>query len=633
MELPAHLLHHLLRRAAHREHREPAEGKGHHGAEEERHQHHRVQQGHVVEGHELQQARVRRRHRQPVAEGECLGARRDQINPDHLDVGRDQRQRRQRRGADGEALAGGRGGVAERVQRIGARAHLRAEPGHLGVAAGVIGNGAVGVGRERDAERREHADGRDGDTVEPLAHVRHIEARREQKREQRPHHHRNHRRHRRQHADADASDDGGGRTALRSARNGAGRPVGRGGEVLRGAADQDARDEPRHHRAPDAEHVVEPEQPQERQRDDDDERGAGVDAAGQGAEQLALIRALARLHQIHAEHRQQNAEPGDGERRDDGLELQRRLGHVGRGAERAGGEDRPAVGLEQVRAHARHVADVVAHVVRDDGRVARVVLRNAGLNLADEVRAHVRRLRIDAAADPREQRLQRRPHAEGQHRGGHQHHAAAVGGVAGGVEVDEHKPEHDVREPEPHHHEPHHRTAAKSDLQRLAEGALRRRGGARGGAGRGLHAEVAGERREEPAEDKGHGQPGVLDAEPVGEVRKEPRHHREHQQHDLVLLAQIGHGAGAHMAADGAHLVVALILRLHLAEEAPREHHGDEGGEGGDPEHGLGHDIGTADVVGPVDADGATGLHGHRPAPRPAAGQSSVSGGRLDRAA
>ena len=58
------------------------------------------------------------------------------------------------------------------------------------------------------------------------------------------------------------------------------------------------------------------------------------------------------------------------------------------------------------------VADVVADVVRDRGGVARVVLGDALLDLADEVGADVGRLREDAAADPHEHREQRAAEAE-----------------------------------------------------------------------------------------------------------------------------------------------------------------------------------------------------------------------------
>ena len=68
---------------------------------------------------------------------------------------------------------------------------------------------------------------------------------------------------------------------------------------------------------------------------------------------------------------------------------------------------RHAVGLEQVRRHAGAVADVVAHVVGDHRRVARIVLGNVRLDLPDEVGADVGALREDAAAETREHRDQR----------------------------------------------------------------------------------------------------------------------------------------------------------------------------------------------------------------------------------
>ncbi len=68
-------------------------------------------------------------------------------------------------------------------------------------------------------------------------------------------------------------------------------------------------------------------------------------------------------------------------------------------AEEHGGDRRDRVCLEEVRRHTGAVADVVTHVVRDDRRVARVILRDPGLELADEVRAHVRRLGVDATAE------------------------------------------------------------------------------------------------------------------------------------------------------------------------------------------------------------------------------------------
>ena len=86
-------------------------------------------------------------------------------------------------------------------------------------------------------------------------------------------------------------------------------------------------------------------------------------------------------------------------------------------AEEHRGYGRHDVGLEEVGGHAGTVADVVAHVVCDDGRVARVVLGDAGLDLADEVGADVGGLGEDAAAETGEDRDERATEAEADERG------------------------------------------------------------------------------------------------------------------------------------------------------------------------------------------------------------------------
>ena len=85
-------------------------------------------------------------------------------------------------------------------------------------------------------------------------------------------------------------------------------------------------------------------------------------------------------------------------------------------AEQHHGDRGDRVGLEQVGGHAGAVADVVAHVVGDHGRVARVVLGDARLDLADEVGADVGGLGEDAAAESREDRDQRAAEAEADER-------------------------------------------------------------------------------------------------------------------------------------------------------------------------------------------------------------------------
>ena len=55
-------------------------------------------------------------------------------------------------GTDGETLPGGRGGVPQSVQGVRSLPNLRLLVGHLGVAAGVIGDGTVGVCGQGDPQ-------------------------------------------------------------------------------------------------------------------------------------------------------------------------------------------------------------------------------------------------------------------------------------------------------------------------------------------------------------------------------------------------------------------------------------------------------------------------------------------------
>ena len=96
------------------------------------------------------------------------------------------------------------------------------------------------------------------------------------------------------------------------------------------------------------------------------------------------------------------------------------------GRQQHGGDDRHGVGLEQVGGHAGAVADVVAHVVGDHGRVAGVILGDAGFDLAHQVGADVGALGEDAAAETGEDGDQRAAEAERHH--GLQHRADVVGG-------------------------------------------------------------------------------------------------------------------------------------------------------------------------------------------------------------
>ena len=128
-------------------------------------------------------------------------------------------------------------------------------------------------------------------------------------------------------------------------------------------------------------------------------------------ERVHDLAALARLHE---------------ERADDGGDDRDAAEHQGiqhrascpseQAAEQHGRDQRDRVGLEQVGRHAGAVADVVADVVRDHRGIARIVLGDARLDLADEIGADVRTLGEDAAAQAREDRDQRAAEREADER-------------------------------------------------------------------------------------------------------------------------------------------------------------------------------------------------------------------------
>ena len=105
--------------------------------------------------------------------------------------------------------------------------------------------------------------------------------------------------------------------------------------------------------------------------------------------------------------------------------------------EHHGRDDRHRIGLEQVGGHAGAVADVVADVVGDGRRIARIVLGNAGFDLADEIGADVGALGEDAAAETGEDRDQRGAEAERDQRVDRRCGRRAVGRERGsGQEID-----------------------------------------------------------------------------------------------------------------------------------------------------------------------------------------------------
>ena len=311
----------------------------------------------------------------------------------------EQDQRGEAGGADRVALRHGLGRVADRVERVGDRAHRLVEVGHLGDAAGVVGDGPVRVERDDQAGHRELRHDGDADAEQLLAGgvVRADDPDRDRDHGQRG----------RLHADGEAGDDvrrvpGLGRLGDRLDRIPA-----RAGVVLGDRDQQEGHAEADQRRAvqvPEAElAVVEG----ERDRDEPDRRQERGDHDRLVERVDDRVLAAADAGEERADHRREDR---DRRRARAGRARARSAGTVVREQHDRDRGDR--VRLEQVGGHAGAVADVVADVVGDHGRVARVVLGDARLDLPDQVGADVGCLGEDAAAETREDRDQRAAEGE-----------------------------------------------------------------------------------------------------------------------------------------------------------------------------------------------------------------------------
>ena len=144
--------------------------------------------------------------------------------------------------------------------------------------------------------------------------------------------------------------------------------------------------------------------------------------------------------------------------------------NVGSRAEGSRREDRTAIRLVKVGTHARHVADVIADVIRDGRRVARVVFWDSGFDLTHQVGTDIRRLRIDTAADTGKQGLRRGTHTESQHRGGDDGQLLRrVHRILRQNRIQQVIPERNIKQTQADNDQAHHRAAAEGNLQTLVQ--------------------------------------------------------------------------------------------------------------------------------------------------------------------
>ncbi len=218
-----------------------------------------------------------------------------------------------------------------------------------------------------------------------------------------------------------------------------------------------------------------------------------------------------------------------------------------RGTDRDRGGHGIDVALEDVGAHAGHVAHVVTDVVGNGRGVARIVLGNSHLDLADQVGAHIGGLGVDAAAHPREQRDARRTHREaGDDLGEPRERIGDFG--CGALRKCHHHHDTEAEEAERCDGKSHHGATIECDLERAAQSVgARGFGGANVGLGGGPHAGEPGECGTEAAEDERH-----TDRRTDRPCERK-RHHDHHGEEHHVLALEEGHRAAFDQARDLLH--------------------------------------------------------------------------------
>ena len=291
------------------------------------------------------------------------------------------------------------------------------------------------------------------------------------------------------------------------------------------------------------------------QRDADQRQNTGGDQAL--VERTHDRLAGAELDEEGARNRRQDADTADGERIDHHRAQDRLAGEEDRGKDH-GRDRRHCVGFEQVGRHAGAVADIVADVVGDGRGIARIVLRDPGFDLADEIPADVGALGEDAAAEAREDRDQRRAEAECDKRvdnnaaiGCEPQRAGEDGVIDGDAEQCEAGDQHAGD-----------RAGLEGEFQSAGERRDRSLCGADIRAHRDIHADEAGHARQNRAD---------RESDRHKPAEQQADDHEDHDADDAdggVLALEIGLRALAHGRGDLLHLCRAGV-RLHDGPRGP----------------------------------------------------------------
>ncbi len=394
-------------------------------------------------------------------------------------------------GADCEALAGSGSGVAERVKSVGTVTDFLGKTGHFGDAAGVIGNRAVSVGSEGDAEGGEHADTGDANAVKTL-----VEAGLTAGAEEADYY-------------SGADNEDGGERGLHAERktaddDGCRAGLGRGGKLLGGlvviggvilgevtdsaAADKAAEDGNIY--AP-AVLVSAEDEIAKGNSYKSGKNSGGIGAGAEALEKAELGGVFLGLNEEGADEGADYTGYGESYGKEHAVP-----GITGSGGESEGGEDGADIGLVKVSAHTGNVADVITDVIGDGGGVAAVILGDACLNLTDEVSANVRSLGVNAAADAGKQSHEGSAHAV------HDHNIGNLGGIKSADILQAEEPEGNVEHTEADDGEAHNGTGGESNAKTLVETLGRSLRGTGIGVRGYLHADKTGEHRPDTAREE-----------------------------------------------------------------------------------------------------------------------------------
>ena len=297
----------------------------------------------------------------------------------------------QRSRTNGVTLGDRLGGVAHGIQRVGDIAYLLVQFSHLGNATGIVSDGAVGVEGHDNAGHGQHGRGGNGDAIDTGQLKRAPDAGTDDKDWQGSG----------LHGHTQAGDDVGAVTGSGGLGDVAHRLELGAGVVL--GNDHQGRGQCQANQGAVVQHAGAEFSAVERDRvtqypGRDRVEGDGGEDAGDDQSTVQGVHDLGALGGFDEE----GADDG-GDNRDTAkyqrIECRRAGGIQQQAAQQHGGDHRHGIGLEQISGHTGTVADVVTDVVGNHGRVAWVVFRNTGLDLADDVGADISALGEDAAAE------------------------------------------------------------------------------------------------------------------------------------------------------------------------------------------------------------------------------------------